>query len=232
MPWRRRFTTSSFTTTRFGCGSSRPRTGGCRSTVQRRHRRRSCASICPSWESQTARPRSRLAATKLQERLNKTTGPLLRAMHVEYGDNEPGRLVLVIHHLAVDGVSWRILLEDLETAYLAVRDGAPVELPSGPRPTTAGRSNSCDMPPSAGCAASLDRWSRVSAPRRRFAAARSRWSRESRGHRGRSVRPSRCRRDARAPAARARGLPNADQRRAPGGARTGLVALDITASRS
>ncbi len=27
------------------------------------------------------------------------------------------RLLLVIHHLVVDGVSWRILLEDLATAY-------------------------------------------------------------------------------------------------------------------
>jgi len=33
------------------------------------------------------------------------------------GDNQPNRLLLVIHHLAVDGVSWRILLEDLQQAY-------------------------------------------------------------------------------------------------------------------
>src|SRR5439155_1827771 len=29
----------------------------------------------------------------------------------------PGRLLIVLHHLAVDGVSWRALIEDLETAY-------------------------------------------------------------------------------------------------------------------
>ena len=60
-----------------------------------------------------------------------TDGPLLRAMHFDYGDDEPGRLLLAIHHLAVDGVSWRILMEDLESAYLSLRRGqcrgAPAE---------------------------------------------------------------------------------------------------------
>ena len=31
------------------------------------------------------------------------------------------RLLIVIHHLVVDGVSWRILLEDLERIYGASR---------------------------------------------------------------------------------------------------------------
>ena len=41
------------------------------------------------------------------------------------GPRGPARLLLVVHHLAVDGVSWRILLEDLEAAYgqLAARRG-------------------------------------------------------------------------------------------------------------
>jgi non-ribosomal peptide synthase protein (TIGR01720 family) len=38
------------------------------------------------------------------------------------------RLLLVIHHLAVDGVSWRILLEDLETACRQVAAGGPAAL--------------------------------------------------------------------------------------------------------
>ncbi|THA71401.1 amino acid adenylation domain-containing protein [Streptomyces sp. A0958] len=45
------------------------------------------------------------------------TGPLLRAVWVDAGPSRPGRLVLVAHHLAVDGVSWRILLDDLEHAH-------------------------------------------------------------------------------------------------------------------
>lgn len=101
-------------------------------------------------------------STKLQERLSKTEGPLLRAMHFEYGDEEPGRLVLAIHHLAVDGVSWRILIEDLETAYLGLRDGRAVELP--PRTTSYKRWSEelTAHATSDACAASVDQWSIVS----------------------------------------------------------------------
>ncbi|MBN9384575.1 MAG: amino acid adenylation domain-containing protein [Chitinophagaceae bacterium] len=37
------------------------------------------------------------------------------------------RWLLVIHHLAVDGVSWRILMEDLEMMLRAIRDGSRLE---------------------------------------------------------------------------------------------------------
>jgi glycopeptidolipid biosynthesis protein len=37
----------------------------------------------------------------------------------------------MIHHLAVDGVSWRILLEDLNIAWAQHHSGQPVELPAG-----------------------------------------------------------------------------------------------------
>ncbi|MET8854209.1 amino acid adenylation domain-containing protein [Amycolatopsis sp. NPDC004625] len=46
------------------------------------------------------------------------------------------RLLLAAHHLVVDGVSWRILLADLRTAYRAARADRPVELP--PRTTSFG----------------------------------------------------------------------------------------------
>jgi non-ribosomal peptide synthase protein (TIGR01720 family) len=39
------------------------------------------------------------------------------------------RLLVVIHHLAVDGVSWRVILEDLEAAYLQLEAGRAVRLP-------------------------------------------------------------------------------------------------------
>ncbi|PZT73559.1 MULTISPECIES: non-ribosomal peptide synthetase [unclassified Streptomyces] len=45
------------------------------------------------------------------------TGPLLRAIHVDAGPDRPGRLVLLAHHLVADGVSWRILLDDLRHAH-------------------------------------------------------------------------------------------------------------------
>ncbi|MFB4426474.1 non-ribosomal peptide synthetase [Streptomyces sp. QL37] len=45
------------------------------------------------------------------------TGPLLRAVWVDAGPARPGRLVLIAHHLVVDGVSWRVLLDDVEHAH-------------------------------------------------------------------------------------------------------------------
>ncbi|MFE6410059.1 non-ribosomal peptide synthase/polyketide synthase [Streptomyces sp. NPDC057837] len=56
------------------------------------------------------------------------TGPLLAA-RLFTGDGRAPRLLLTAHHLIVDGVSWRVLLEDLETAYRQARAGEPVRLP-------------------------------------------------------------------------------------------------------
>ncbi|WP_223465806.1 non-ribosomal peptide synthetase [Pseudomonas sp. GL-RE-26] len=51
-----------------------------------------------------------------QRSLDLADGPLLRALLVSLDDGSQ-RLLLVVHHLAVDGVSWRVLLEDLQQAY-------------------------------------------------------------------------------------------------------------------
>ncbi len=56
--------------------------------------------------------------------LDPWSGPLLRAVWVDRGPDALGRLVLVAHHLLVDGVSWRILLDDLSAGYAAVTSGA------------------------------------------------------------------------------------------------------------
>ncbi|MXS79168.1 non-ribosomal peptide synthetase, partial [Nitrosomonas sp. JL21] len=64
-----------------------------------------------------------------QRSLNLQHGPLLRCLLVDRG--EQGQLaLLVIHHLAVDGVSWRILMEDLETAYRQVMHDEDIALPA------------------------------------------------------------------------------------------------------
>ncbi|WP_409238953.1 amino acid adenylation domain-containing protein [Streptomyces sp. PA5.6] len=39
------------------------------------------------------------------------------------------QLVVVVHHVVIDGVSWRVLMEDLATAWRQCSSGAPVELP-------------------------------------------------------------------------------------------------------
>ncbi|VVP79795.1 D-alanine--poly(phosphoribitol) ligase subunit 1 [Pseudomonas fluorescens] len=68
------------------------------------------------------------ACEETQRSLDLTQGPLLRALLANLPDGEQ-RLLLVIHHLAVDGVSWRILLEDLGTTCARLFAGQPVELP-------------------------------------------------------------------------------------------------------
>ncbi|WP_156736548.1 condensation domain-containing protein, partial [Mycobacterium sp. E3298] len=57
--------------------------------------------------------------------LNPASGAMLRAVWVP----GTGQLALIIHHLAVDGVSWRILLEDLNIAWAQHHSGQPVALP-------------------------------------------------------------------------------------------------------
>ena len=56
-------------------------------------------------------------ADKAQASLDLTEGPLMRVIYFHLGSSQGDRLLIVIHHLIVDGVSWRILLEDLERAY-------------------------------------------------------------------------------------------------------------------
>ncbi|WP_423358072.1 amino acid adenylation domain-containing protein [Pseudomonas citronellolis] len=55
-------------------------------------------------------------------------GQLLRALLVDMADGSQ-RLLLAIHHLLVDGVSWRILLEDLQGLYQQQLEGQPAQLP-------------------------------------------------------------------------------------------------------
>ena len=54
--------------------------------------------------------------TDVQRSLDLQQGPLLRALLVSDGQGQQ-RLLVVIHHLVVDGVSWRVLLEDLQALY-------------------------------------------------------------------------------------------------------------------
>jgi amino acid adenylation domain-containing protein/non-ribosomal peptide synthase protein (TIGR01720 family) len=68
-------------------------------------------------------------SSQLQASLNLNSGPLLRVALFHLGTQKPSRLLLVIHHLAVDGVSWRILLEDIKTAYKQLESGKPIQLP-------------------------------------------------------------------------------------------------------
>ncbi|HEX6217063.1 MAG TPA: amino acid adenylation domain-containing protein, partial [Vicinamibacterales bacterium] len=83
--------------------------------------------------------RQRLIAEEAQaaaERLAPSEGKMLQAVWFDAGTASSGRLLLTIHHLAVDGVSWRILLPDLEAAWKAAVRG---KTPALPAPTTSFR---------------------------------------------------------------------------------------------
>ncbi|MGW2374840.1 amino acid adenylation domain-containing protein [Kitasatospora sp. NPDC001683] len=56
-------------------------------------------------------------------RLDPETGVMVQAVWVDAGPGRVGRLVLVVHHLAVDGMSWRVLVPDLREACEAVAAG-------------------------------------------------------------------------------------------------------------
>ncbi|BAZ30180.1 non-ribosomal peptide synthase [Cylindrospermum sp. NIES-4074] len=70
------------------------------------------------------------AANSLQASLNLSEGPLLRVALFELGADKPSRLLIIVHHLVVDGVSWRILLEDLQTAYQQLSQEENIKLPA------------------------------------------------------------------------------------------------------
>ena len=67
------------------------------------------------------------ALVAARSRLDPAAGVMLSALWVA----ATGELVVIIHHLAVDAVSWRILLEDLNIAWAQHRNGQPVALPAG-----------------------------------------------------------------------------------------------------
>ncbi|MFE6082764.1 condensation domain-containing protein [Streptomyces virginiae] len=55
--------------------------------------------------------------------LSPREGHMLRAVLLDRGAGQQGRLALVVHHLVVDGVSWRILQDDLRSCWTALAEG-------------------------------------------------------------------------------------------------------------
>jgi len=62
-----------------------------------------------------------------RSRLNPGAGVMVSAVWA----SETSQLALIIHHVAVDGVSWRTLIEDLNIAWAQHHNGQPVALPVG-----------------------------------------------------------------------------------------------------
>ncbi|KAA2254443.1 amino acid adenylation domain-containing protein [Solihabitans fulvus] len=71
-------------------------------------------------------------AKQAQALLSPERGAMLRVVWLDAGPDRPGRLLVLAHHLVVDGVSWRILLPDLAAAWRVVAAGeTPVLAPVG-----------------------------------------------------------------------------------------------------
>lgn len=67
-------------------------------------------------------------STAATDRLDPEAGAMVEAVWFDAGEHRLGRLLLVAHHLVVDGVSWRVLLEDLPMSWVAARSGLPAAL--------------------------------------------------------------------------------------------------------
>ena len=69
-------------------------------------------------------------AQAAQDRLAPMSGRMLQGVWFDAGAERSGRLLVTIHHLSVDGVSWRILVPDLAAAWSAISDGREASLPA------------------------------------------------------------------------------------------------------
>ncbi|MFJ2511483.1 amino acid adenylation domain-containing protein [Streptomyces griseoviridis] len=66
----------------------------------------------------------RAGLAEAASRLDPRAGRMLRAVWFCPAGDRPGRLLLVAHHLVVDGVSWRIIGTDLAETWRAAQDGS------------------------------------------------------------------------------------------------------------
>jgi amino acid adenylation domain-containing protein/non-ribosomal peptide synthase protein (TIGR01720 family) len=98
------------------------------------------------------------AAVQAQSSLDLEHGPVARAIYFRLGAGHADRLLLIVHHLVVDGVSWRILLEDLYTAYGQLERSEAVALPAPATPFHVWSRRLAEYARSSELAAQLDYW--------------------------------------------------------------------------
>ena len=70
----------------------------------------------------------KISINNLHKSFDLKKGPLIRIRLYRTGTNED-RILIIIHHLCVDGISWRIILEDFYNAYNQLRSKRKTELP-------------------------------------------------------------------------------------------------------
>jgi non-ribosomal peptide synthase protein (TIGR01720 family) len=69
------------------------------------------------------------AADALSRATDLTRGPLVGILHVQRGDGRPDHVLISVHHLVVDLVSWQPLVEDLCAVYAQLGQGQEVSMP-------------------------------------------------------------------------------------------------------
>lgn len=109
------------------------------------------------WHEETRRTAEELVAD-----IDTARGPLLRAALLRTATGT-GRLLLAVHHLATDGVSWRILMDDLSRGWQRLRDHAPDEPPAPAVPVSAWSRALAGLAASDTVAAEAEFWERQSA---------------------------------------------------------------------
>lgn len=78
--------------------------------------------------AQARRARVYALGAAAQASFDLATGPLIKAVLMSFGAAEH-QLFIAAHHLIVDGVSWRVIMQDLGIAYGAARAGSLTVLP-------------------------------------------------------------------------------------------------------
>ncbi|SHE68728.1 non-ribosomal peptide synthase domain TIGR01720/amino acid adenylation domain-containing protein [Seinonella peptonophila] len=73
------------------------------------------------------RQRVKKEAERMQGQLSLEQGPLMQCGHFQLAEGD--HLLFIIHHLVVDGVSWRILIDDFSLAYHQAVQGEMIQLP-------------------------------------------------------------------------------------------------------
>jgi amino acid adenylation domain-containing protein/non-ribosomal peptide synthase protein (TIGR01720 family) len=90
-------------------------------------------------------------------------GPVFRIVQLDFGLAAPSRLLIVVHHLAIDGVSWRFLIEDLWRAYNQAIRGEQIRLPPKTTSFKAWAERLAQHAASGAVACDIDHWLRLAA---------------------------------------------------------------------
>ncbi|MER6115888.1 amino acid adenylation domain-containing protein [Streptomyces sp. NPDC001743] len=85
-------------------------------------------------DAEAARVAVTAAGEQARGRLRPADGNVLEAVWGDAGPHSRGRLLLVVHHLAVDAVSWRILAADLARTWQTVTEAADTDERRAPAP--------------------------------------------------------------------------------------------------